>query len=68
MLHRDVAVAWSVCLSVFVFGVWVSYAKTAEPISTLPPADSCEPRNHILDGDPDLKWEWALLRMCTSPL
>jgi len=48
-------VAWSVMI--------VSLAKMAEPIEMLSGLwNQVGPRNHVLDGSPDLPWERAILR------
>jgi len=51
-----------VCLSVCLSVTLVSPAKTAAPIEM--PFDlgtRVDPRNHVLDGDPDPLWEGAIL-------
>jgi len=57
-------VAWSVGLSV----ILVSPAKTAAPIEMpFGLGTRVDPRNHVLDGGPDLPWEGAILRGEGSP-
>ena len=58
-------VCLSVCLSVTI----VILAKTAEPIE-MPVGlwTQVYPRNHVLDGGPDLAWERAILRGKRRPI